>query len=114
VGALEGTQRKLAMMSKQVETNGILAYAETFGLWLITAVLAFYEIVAVRSLIFDLYAHFLNWSGGKVHSSDTFLAVTLGNASIYVMVFVAIAVIIGGFEYHHKRIGDPQSQRVLL
>jgi hypothetical protein len=30
------------------------------------------------------------------------------------MVLVAIAVVIGGFEYHRRHVGQPQSQKVLL
>jgi hypothetical protein len=102
------------MMNESVKTHSILAYVETFGLWLATAVLAFYEILVVRNLVFDLYARLLAAFGSTVAVSDHFWATALGQASVYVMVFVAIAVIIGGFEYHYKRVGDPRSRKLLL
>jgi hypothetical protein len=102
------------MLQENVKSNNILAYVQTFGLWLITAVLAFFEILAVRELIFNLYARLVAATDGAVQSTDYFLATSLGHASVYVMVFVAIAVIIGGFEYHHKHVGEARSQKILL
>ena len=102
------------MVNKSVKTNHVLAYVETFGLWLVTAVLAFYEILIVRDVVFSLYARLVAVLGNTVDLSDRFLATALGQASVYIMVFVTIAVVIGGFEYHHKRVGDPRSRKILL
>ena len=103
----------VVMVNKGFKANQILAYVETFGLWLVTAVLAFYEILIVRDLVFSLYARLVAVLGNGVSLIDRFLATALGQVSVYIMVFVTIAVVIGGFEYHHKRVGDPRSRKIL-
>ena len=102
------------MIHENVKTNSVLAYIETFGLWLATAVLAFYEILVVRDIVFSLYARLVAALDNSVQVTDRFLATALGQASVYIMVVVAIAIIIGGFEYHHKRVGNPRSRKILL
>lgn len=102
------------MTHENLKTNSVLAYIETFGLWLVTAVLAFYEILVVREIVFSLYARLVAALGNNVQVTERFLATALGQASVYIMVVVAIAIVIGGFEYHHKRVGDPRSRKILL
>ena len=102
------------MLHRSVKPINVLAYVKTFGLWLITAILAFFEILAVRDIIFNLYARFMAASGAFVRYVNYFTATALGQASVYLMVLVAIVVVIGGFEYHRRHMGQPQSQKVLL
>jgi hypothetical protein len=81
---------------------------------LVTAVLALFEILAVRDIVFNLYAHFMASSEAFVRYVNYYTATALGQAAVYVMVVVAIAVVVGGFEYHRQHVGQPQSQKILL
>ena len=102
------------MLEKKVKAPHILVYAKTFGLWLVTAILAFFEILAVRDIVFNLYARIAAATNGVVRAADYATATVLGQVSVYLMVVVTIAIVIGGFEYHRRHLGQLRSQNVLL
>ena len=89
-------------------------YLVTYGLWLGTSILAIYEISLVRELVISLYAWWLVVSDRTAQVRASFEAAALGQAVTIVMAIVAIAIIIGGFEYHHKRVGEARALKVLL
>jgi hypothetical protein len=97
-----------------MKTTPVWAIVKTFGLWLITAVLAFFEVLAARDIVFNVYARFVVAFNGTVRTADYAVATWLAQAAVYVMVVVAIAIIIGGFEYHRQHVGQPRSLKVLL
>lgn len=86
----------------------------TCGLWLVTAVLAFFEIIAVRDIVYNFYARLVIAFDGAVQTADHAVAIWLGQASVVVMTIVAIVITVGGFEYHYRHLGRPQSLKVLL
>jgi len=86
----------------------------TYGLWLGTAVLAVVEIGLIRNLVLSLYAWISTLQDRTVQVRGTFTGVALSQWATILMAIVAIGVIMGGFEYHHRRVGDPKSTRILL
>lgn len=103
------------MLARNIKPIPPITYVKTFGLWLVTAVLAFFEILVVREIVFNLYARIIAVvNDGVVRSADYFTATALGQITTYVMVVVAIAVVIGGFEYQWWHVGQRRSQKVLL
>ena len=102
------------MLKGTMKTTPIWAIVKTFGLWLVTAVLAFFEILAVRDIVFNGYARFVVAFNGAVRTADYAVATWLGQGAAYLMVVVAIAIVIGGFEYHRQHLGQPRSLKILL
>ena len=78
-----------------------------FILWLLTTVLAFWEIFVIREIALRLYVHFLPIDiGQRVATSG---AGVLGAWIFLPLVILFIAIAIGGAEYHYKRVGQPDS-----
>ena len=102
------------MLKGTLKTPPVWATVRTFGLWLVTAVLAFFEILAVRDVVYTLYARLIVAFNGAVQTADYAVATWLAQAAVYTMVVVAIAVVIGGFEYHRRHIGQSRSLNILL
>jgi hypothetical protein len=102
------------MLKGTIKTPPVGAIVRTFGLWLVTAVLAFFEIIAVRTIVFNVYARLVIAFNGAVQTADHAAAIWLGQASVLVMTIVAIVITIGGFEYHRRHVGQSQSMRFLL
>lgn len=103
------------MLSTQTsESRKPSDYLATYGLWLGTVILAIYEISLVREIILSIYAWFLVISDRTAQVRADFQAAALGQGVTIVMAILAIAIIIGGFEYHHRRVGDPKALKILL
>jgi hypothetical protein len=68
----------------------------------------------MRDIVFNMYARLVIMFNGTVQATDYAVATWLGQGTAYVMVVVAIAIVIGGFEYHRQHINQPRSLRVLL
>lgn len=102
------------MLKGTMKTSPVAAIVKTFGLWLVTAVIAFFEILAMRDIVYNLYARLIVAFNGTARTADYAMATWLGEAAVYVMVVAAIVIIIGGFEYHRQHIGQPRSLKILL
>ncbi len=89
-------------------------YLATYGLWLGTAILAVYEIALVPDIAISIHAWLLVLSGRTAQVRSNFEAAALGQGVTLVMAIIAIAVIVGGFEYHRKRVGEARSLKILL
>ena len=72
-------------------------------LWVATAAVGLLEIVVVREMLFRIYARF--WS-------SYWPSVALGNWAMLVLGIVWIAFVIGGGEYHYKRVGQRSSWKL--
>ena len=102
------------MLTSQTATpKKFSAYLVTYGMWLLTAVLAVYQIALVREIVLSIYAWFLFLTGRNAQVRTDFETAALGQGVIVVMAIFAIAVIIGGFEYCHKRVGDAKALKIL-
>ena len=90
-----------------------LDYVITYGLWLATSILAVWEISILRGAVGSFYARFLAPGSATGQNTAYWQATSLSQGAVVVMAIVAIAIIIGGFEYHHRRVGQRQSLKVL-
>ena len=103
------------MLGTQTQTpKKFTHYLTTYGLWLGTAVLAVVEIGLVRNLTLSLYAWVVSLKDQVTQVRGTFTGVALSQWATILMAIVAIGVIMGGFEFHHRRVGEPKSLRILL
>ncbi len=87
----------------------------TFGLWLVTAVIGFWQIELVRELLLRLVAHF---SSAGFSSYDAFrqtqIAGGLGTSLIIVAAIIWIVAIIGSAEYYRTHLGQPIIWRLFM
>jgi hypothetical protein len=91
----------------------LVDYLATYGLWLATAILAVYEINLVREIVDSIYGRWLSSTDRSSQVRTAFAATALGQGITIVMAILAIAIVIGGFEYHCKRVGETRSLRIL-
>lgn len=95
--------------SRVVPSRLILSYVLAFTLWLGTAILGIYEIYLVREMIFAIYARFV---AGAITGTDYWTALTLGNAALIPLSIGWIVLVMGGGEYHFKRVGQRSSWKL--
>ena len=88
-------------------------YLVTYGLWLGTAILAVYEISLVRNIVGSIYARGLALADRSTQVAAAFEATALAQGITVVMAILAIAIIIGGFEYHGKHVGETKTLKIL-
>lgn len=96
--------------SRTVPLRSVASGVLAFILWAGTAVLGLYEIALVREMLFRIYAQF--WSSSGSHGMDYWRAVALGNWAVLPLAIVWIALVIGGGEYHFKRVGQHSSWKL--
>jgi hypothetical protein len=102
------------MFTSQASTpKKFSSYLATYGMWLMTAILAVYQIALVREIVLSIYAWVLFWTGRNAQVRTDFEAAALGQWVTIVMAILAIVLIIGGFEYYHKRVGDAKALKIL-
>jgi hypothetical protein len=92
--------------SRVVPSRLILSYVLAFILWVGTAILGIYEIYLIREMIFAIYARF---AGGVGSGTDYWAALALGNIALLPLSIGWIALVMGGGEYHFKRVGQRSS-----
>ena len=86
------------MQSRQVPVS-VLALI----LWIATAVVGLWEIVIVRGMLLRLYAYF----GGEYWP-----AVNMGNWIVFILGATWLVLVVGGGEYHYRRVGQRGSWRL--
>jgi hypothetical protein len=96
---------------QKMSARGIPSSIIAFTLWLLTAVLALWEIFVIREMALRFYIHFLPIGIGQRAASGG--AAVLGTWIFLPLVILFIAVAIGGAEYHYRRVGQPRSWQVL-
>ena len=88
-------------------------YVVTYGLWLVTAGLALWEILIAYDVTGSVYARIIAGRSDIPESLAYSQAVLLSQSVVIFMVIATIAIIIGGLEYHHQHVGEAQSLKVL-
>ena len=83
-------------------------------LWGATAYLAGYEIFITRTLVSNLVLIALNHFAIQVSVLEKIGATGIGNIASLMMAMVAIAIIVGGFDFHWSYGGSKRSYIVLL
>ena len=100
-------------------TDGILqpkqnprVYGLAYGIWFITAILGALIFIAGREIVVRTYTRFFPWDAWRVQLGQGGLS--LVNILISLpLAMLAIAIIIGGFEYQHRNMGKPEAWQML-
>ena len=82
-------------------------------LWALTALLGGYEIFLVRIIVTRLYLRLLDSLDLTVNVLERLGATGFGNIAALLMAVLAVAVVVGGFDYHWKYGGQKPSFRLL-
>ena len=93
-------------------SSGVGTFIITAVLWLITTVLAFWEILLLRDIGIGLYLHY---ASSSVHVPSSLLAGqanVIGQIGIILGGIIAIAIVPAGAEYHYWHFGTPKSWRM--
>ncbi len=88
-----------------MQPKRFLARGLALVLWVATAALGLFEILLIRDMLLRIYAR----SGGGYWP-----AVTAGNWALVPLALAWIALVVGGGEYHRKRVGQRSSWRLFL
>jgi hypothetical protein len=120
------TKEVLEMLETNTERAGkVLSSALAFALWVATAALGLYEFVLVRGMLFRIYAR--SSSSGLALGSqllngrnenfyllrrDSWQALAVGNWALIPLALVWIALVVGGGEYHYRRVGQRSSWKL--
>jgi len=87
-------------------------YLPAFGLWLASAALSIVMFLSGRALIIRTYARFFPLDAYRVQFGSGSLS--LVNILISMpLAIVVIAIMIGGFEYQYRKMGEPEAWRLL-
>jgi hypothetical protein len=79
-----------------------------YGLWFLSAVSGVLVFIAGREIIVRTYTRFFPWDAWRVQIGQGGLS--LVNILIsFPLAILAIAIIIGGFEFQHRNMGKPQA-----
>jgi hypothetical protein len=77
-------------------------------LWVATAAVGLLEIVVVREMLLRISARFWGHSGTRGYWSS----VNLGNWAVFALALIYIVFVVGGGEYHYKRVGQRKSWKL--
>ena len=87
-------------------------YGPAYGLWLVTAVLSVPVFLAGRALLIRTFVRFFPWQAWRLAEGTGSLS--LANILISMpMAILVIAIIIGGFEYQTRNMGEPRAWTML-
>ena len=87
-------------------------YVPAFGLWLVSSALSVVMFLSGRALIIRTYARFFPLDAARVQFGQGSLSLVNVLISLPLALFV-IAIMIGGFEYQYRRMGEPEAWRLL-
>jgi len=96
--------------SRRVPSRLIVSGVLAFLLWVGTAILGLYEIFLVREILFRLYARF--WGSSDGRGQDYWRALALGNWALIPLSVLWLALVVGGGEYHYRRVGQRSSWKL--
>ena len=84
-----------------------------YGIWFVTAVFGVLTFLAGREMIVRTYTRFFPWDAWKMQLGQGGLS--LVNILVTLpLAMLAIAIIIGGFEYQHRNMGSPEGWQMLV
>jgi hypothetical protein len=81
-------------------------------LWAVTAFLAGYEVFLARHIIRHLYLRLFEVFFFPTGVTERLSATAIGNIAALVMSIIAIAIVVGGFDYHWTHGGERRSLKV--
>ncbi len=86
--------------------------AIVIALWLITTILAGYEVFLVRHITYYIYLMIVDKFILPVNIVERIRGVGIGNIASLVMAIIAIVIVVGGFDYHWEHAGEKKSYRL--
>lgn len=90
------------------ESKKLSAPVIAFILWLVTVILATWNFLALRSMILGTYVRLFPSSSAQNESVFTLIHMIL----VIILAIGWIGVVIGGAEFHYKRVGQPISWKL--
>ena len=81
-------------------------------LWVVTALLAVYEVFLIRYIVKHFYLLFFDHFVFSPRVTERLTATAIGNIAALIMAIIAIAVVVGGFDYHWSYGGERRSYKV--
>ncbi|MEM7115036.1 MAG: hypothetical protein AAF614_21540 [Chloroflexota bacterium] len=94
-------------------SQGIGGLIITAVLWLATAIAAFWEVLLIRNIAVGLYLRYAVTNPNLPQSLIDGQVGLVGLIFVFVGAIVAIAIAIGGAEFHYKNAGQPKSWRLI-
>lgn len=91
------------------EQKNFSAPAAAFSLWLATVILATWDFLVIRGMVLRTYVRILPVSGGS-EAADVITLIHI--ILVIILAILWIGVVIGGAEYHYKRVGRPDSWKL--
>jgi len=95
--------------SQNINSKWIVSKVIAMLLWAFTAIVAGFEIFFTRAMSISIY---YKLQEGPIHILHRITAAPIGNIAALVMAIVAIAIVVGGFDYHWKYAGEYRSYRL--
>ena len=87
-------------------------YIPAYGLWLVSAILSVLMFLAGRAMIIRTYSRFFPLDAARFDIGQGSLSMV--NILISMpMAILMIAIMIGGFEYQYRNMGEPEAWRLL-
>ena len=83
-------------------------------LWLVSVVVAIYEIMVVRDLLLRLYA-WMRTGGqatGRAFGPDYWTSVSISNFTVLILAVLVVAVVVGTGEFHARNAGTRRSWKL--
>ena len=94
-----------------INSKWIFSKAVAMLLWAFTAVNAGMEIFFTRAMTVSFYYKIQGARSIPINIVQRLTAAPIGNIASLIMAIVAIAIVVGGFEYHWKYAGEHRSYK---
>ena len=83
-------------------------------LWGLTAFVAGYEVFLARYIVIQIYFLILAKIDAPINVLERLSATGVGNIASLGMAIVAIAIVVGGFDFHWRHAGETRSFKWLV
>jgi hypothetical protein len=87
-------------------------YVSIVVLWLVTSLIAFWEIMTVRALVIRVLIRCYMARDGLSLIMANARADPYGRVTAIIMTFIAIVIVVFGFDYHFDNAGKPKSWKL--
>ncbi len=87
-------------------------YGAAYGMWLVSAIMSVMVFMAGREIIIRTYTRFFPLDAWRFQSGQGSLSL-INILVSFPLATLVIAIVIGGFEYQHKNMGQPRAWRIL-
>ncbi|MEM7115035.1 MAG: hypothetical protein AAF614_21535 [Chloroflexota bacterium] len=102
------------MMQSNVlnRSDWVGTFVVTAVLWLVTALVAFWEILLLRDIGIELYLHYASGSAQVSSKLIADQANVIGQLFVILGAMIAIAIAPGTIDFHYRYFGTPKSWRL--